>query len=318
MRRFVFPLALALAAGSASAQLLESRNHRAFALPFLRMTPWTDRLAADSSEWSFSWTESNDVSKHTSGPRELYEDGEFTRLAVRYRGHARGVGEWYAEVPLTAFWGGAMDEFIEAFHDLLLGGNAPLRVATDPGEASVRLNGRTFGAESGIAGVTAGVIRPVGRNWVASVAAKLPTTRGNGLIDTGRVDVGAGLGWSGSLGERWRADVHAGVVRQGGAPAFGSAREWVNHQAAAICYRLNSKDTWILQFQSESSALRTGVSSSDAAHRSGALGYRRDLGRGRTLEAFIAEDYDPTVSLNSSKEVIGPDVVIGVMLRIRK
>jgi hypothetical protein len=313
---WALPAFAALLPASANADFLSLRNHRSVSLPFLRVAPLSEVLPAGRTEWSLDWTISNDVSENFEGPRLIREDGEFSRWTLRWRQTDRRGTEWMVEAPYVVFSGGQLDRFIDEFHHFLLGKNDPLREETEPGIAEIRIDGKTFGATDGFAGLHVSASRQVGEARVTA-AMKLPTSKGHGLLDTGGVDYGVGIGWRRDLGRRFQLRLHAGIVYQNDAVSLPDTRRWVDQEAAALEFQANSKDTWILQFQSESSALRMGLSTSDAAHRTGALGYRRQLSSGRTLEAFIAEDYDPLVSFDPSKRTIGPDVTLGVAFRLR-
>lgn len=295
------------------AQSVPIRNHRSVSLPFLRVRPITKLLEMGDPPFrkvTLEFSLSNEASLQIAGSRFIEEDGELHRLNVVYQDFQPRESTWI-EVPLVAFSGGMLDPIIDALHGVFLGLADPVRDRQPLGRAIVRTHDVSFGPGLGIGGVTLGHAREVGNGWVVSGAIKIPLTSGQGLFDTGNLDLGLGVGKHFELSPKWKVDVHTGAVRQGEWRAIGGTRPWVDHETVSLTYVPNSKDTWILQFQSERSALRQFIPSSDAVHRMGTLAYRRKMPDGSVWTLFISEDYDPINNINPVQKNIGPDVVLG-------
>jgi hypothetical protein len=305
---------LALSSVSGNSQMLELRNHRAFSMPFFRMSPFT-RMLSKKSELTVSITESNDESQLISGSNIMEEDGEFSRLFVQSR-KKFGKGEIALSGTMLAFHGGILDKVIEVLHRTLLGSTDPLRDDSPDGRSFVMFNDNSWGRGAGIGNFSATYTQAVDRKWIGSVGVKLPVGIGSSLADSRSLDIGIGLGRSFKFSKRWSADFHLGVVHQGSSPEFRNVRRLVDAEAVAFLWQANSKDQWIFQFMSEASALRSGIAFADSAHRSVAIGYRTKDTRGRTWELFFAEDFDPLDGFDLNRKQVGPDIVIGVTVRI--
>ncbi len=245
----------------------------------------------------------------------MEEDGEFSRLFVQSR-KKYGRGELAISGSVLAFHGGVLDKVIEVLHRTFLGSTDPLRDLSPDGRSFVTFDGDTWGSGAGIGNISATYIQVIDQNWIGSVGVKLPVGIGSALAESRSLDIGIGLGRSFKLSEKWSADVHFGLVHQGSSPEFRNVRGLVDSEAVAFLWKPNSKDQWILQFMSEASALKSGIAFADSAHRSMAIGYRTKDKRDRTWEFFFAEDFDPLTSLNPSRKQVGPDIVIGVTVRI--
>ncbi len=295
------------------AQTLPIRNHRTVSLPFLRVRPITKLPEMGDPplrKLNLEFSISNEASLQVAGSRFIEEDGEMQRLNVVYQDFQPRKSTWI-ELPIVAFSGGVLDPVIDVLHGIFLGLADPVRDRQPQGRAIVRTHDVSFGSGIGIGGITLGHAREVGGGWVVSGAIKIPVTSGQGLFDTGNIDAGLGAGKQLDLHPNWKVDLHAGVIRQGGWRALGAARPWVDHETVSLTYLANSKDTWILQFQSERSALRQFIPTSDAVHRMGTLAFRRKMADGSVWTLFISEDYDPINNINPVQKNIGPDVVLG-------
>ncbi len=303
-----------MCAVSANSQMLELRNHRAFSLPFFRLSPVT-RPLTKRSELTISFTESNDESQLISKSQIMEEDGEFSRLFVQSR-KKFGKGELAISGTVLAFHGGVLDKVIEVLHRTLLGSTDPLRDLSADGRSFVTFDNDSWGPGAGIGNFSATYIQAIDRNWIGSAGVKLPIGVGTALADSRSLDIGIGFGRPFRLSEKWSAEVHFGLVSQGQSLDFRNVRKWVDSETIAFLWKPNSKDQWILQFMSEASALKSGIAFADSAHRSIGIGYRTKDNKGRTWELFFAEDYDPLASLDPGRKQVGPDIVIGVTVRV--
>lgn len=304
------------APGQSLEQPIETRNHRAVALPFLRLPPGNRLLAKGRSELGLSLSSSNDLRRF--GP--LSEDEETERLALSGRwGIQRGLTVW-GELALLSRGGGVLDPFIDAWHRKVLQVRVPLRENTPYGRSGVALDGAyRFGSASGIGDIMIGLSGKApwrGLTW--SAAIKLPTGNPSRLLGSGAADMGLSLYRSFKLGRSFLLHTQVGAVFQGKATRLPMSRAWVDQEALSLVWLSNSKDAWVLQWQSEAAPIRTGVTPADRTHRILSLGYRRALGTGRTVEIFFTEDGDLFSGKLPQIANVGPDITLGVRFAVSR
>lgn len=296
----VFPL-LAQAQGP-----IETRNGQSASLAFLRLDPRGGLLAPGERSLSVSFLSANNL-RFEGGFRE---DQETERLGIRY-GWGLSRGEWMVEVPFLTRGGGFQDSLIEGYHSLI--GISNFRGTIAYGRIEERIPGSgSFGSATGLGDVVGTYSRPIGPQALWSVALKLPTGNAGGLLGSGAVDVGASIYSRWKLGPRWNLYGQLGVVFQGDSPRLAHNRSLIDQESLALEYRVNSRDRYVLQWQSEPSALVTGEAFPDGPHRQLTLGYTRRLGSHDSLQAYFNEDGD---FLNFSVPElvnIAPDFTIGL------
>jgi hypothetical protein len=311
---FIFGLCVAAQAEGP----LETRNHRALSLPFLRLEPRGPVLGPGERQLTTTLVLANDL-KFMPRPAtpQIEEDYEVWRLAAVYR---QGLGEGTdlsVELPLIARWGGILDPFIDGFHTAIMGVRNE-RSGIPYGRTVLRIPGQEpWGAATGMGDAKATVTRQLDPRTQVSAALKVPTGDAARLLGSGAFDVGAAVQHRVPLGPRWDLHVQGGLVRQGRPTRLEGAREWVHQEALAVEWRQSSRDRWVLQWQGEASALVTGIRQSDGPHRILSLSYARMLSPGRELQLFASEDGDwhnfrwPEISN------VGPDFALGVRLDFR-
>ena len=151
----------------------------------------------------------------------------------------------------------------------------------------------------------------------AGLVAGDPRDRVRHLAQRGRVDAAASIAGLLKINARWHSVVQLGLVAQGKPARLKNARGLVDQESLGVVYRPNSRDQWSAQWQSESSALKTGEASSDAPHRLVTFGYRRKISSTQWLEGFFSEDRDLVSGSVPEIANVGPDFTAGLRLLIR-
>lgn len=299
---------------------IATRNHRALSLAFLRLQPRGLLLTERSTELAFGWTLANDLRLARSpGSPTIEEDYEVSRLGVTVRRGLSPALEGFLEASLIERGGGSLDAVIDWWHRNVLFWTDPLRDESPRGRSLIALpDGSRFGSAAGLGDITAGLSGRFRDDWLWTFAMKIPTGNATALLGSGGWDVGIALQRATSWGDRWSWGTQFGAVWQGPAKALRDSRRWVDQEALWLGYRYNSRTDLILQWQSEASALRSGIPASDAAHRLVTFGYRRRIADGQWLDVFISEDRDLPSGAIPEIANTGPDFTIGFVLRIRK
>src|SRR5687767_11209260 len=143
--RVIGALALYLATVHAVGQDLgpvQTRNHRALSLPFLRIEPSFGVLERGRRSWSLGYTNANDIRREPrSGAATVEEDQETSRVAFRYREGIGDATEWWVDVPFLSRGGGFLDPIIDGWHQNVLGWSDQLRNTTPFGRSVVSVAG---------------------------------------------------------------------------------------------------------------------------------------------------------------------------------
>lgn len=285
---------------------IETRNHAPAALAFLRLDPRGPLLAP--RERSFSAVFSSANSLRIDGT--VREDNETQRLSLRL---AWGVerGEWRLEVPVLSRGGGFQDSLIDAYHRLL--GIGEFRGTVEYGRSEERLGASgAFGSATGLGDMVGTFSRPLGPQAFASVALKLPTGDADRLFGSGALDAGVAVGARWKLNDRFRAHAQAGLVVQGKPTRLERARRMVDQESLALEVVPNSRDAYVLQWQSEPAPIRTGRRFTDGVHRQLTLGWNRRLSSREGLQAFCSEDGDFLNFDVPELANVAPDFTFGV------
>ena len=296
--------------GSAQAPI-EVRNGRALSLPFLRLRPVIEGAARPEIEASYLAANSFRRMGSATDP-VLEEDYEVHRFEFAFR-KAWGGG-WSGEVhiPYQSIGSGFLDPIIDGWHQGVLGWSQPGRNATGFGRTTVRSPGNPdFGSASGLGDGWVQATRPVGKG-VLSLAAKAPTGDADELLGSGAFDFGFGLGGALWKRGRWALSGFVGGVWQGNPKRLSRARSFVDQEVLTLSYHSCRHSEWILQWQSEASALRSGIPASDAAHRLMVFGYRQNVDERNAFEVFFTEDEDLVERQIPEIASIGPDFAIGL------
>lgn len=315
--RSALAILLALGAHAALAEQprpVDTRNHRAISLAFLRLPALGAPLAIGERAFEGGISLANDFRRFGL----LDEDSEIARLDLRYRQNW-GVGrEFYVELPLMSRDGGFLDSIIDWWHRNILQWTDPVRDATDHNRSVVELAGEyRFGSAAGIGDLTVGVRQALCPRLTASVAIKLPTGDASRLMGSGAPDFGIALeGWT-LISRRWTLYGQIGLVAQGRATRLSGTRGLVDQELLGLLFQANSRETWIVQWQSEMSPTVTGISGADATHRLITFAYRRRLSDTQTLELYFSEDRDLFNGRFPEGANVGPDFTCGVRFGVR-
>ncbi len=293
-------------------QPISIRNHRPASLAFLRLTPRHGVAARVQDD--FSLVAANDF--RFAGP--VLEDYEVMRLSwVRAQPWGKDA-DWWFEVPLVSRSGGVLDGVIDWFHNEVLGSRNSFRDEAPKNRHAMRLPGSTFGPGAGIGDVSIGASKKIARNTTARTALEIPTGDASRLLGSGGFDFSVGLDHRWQVNSRWAVHFMGALTAQGRASHLDSARGLVEQAAIGVSFATNSRDTYLMQWNSEASPTVTGIPNMDATHRTFSFGYRRYVGDGLAITFSISEDRDfgPT-NFNGGAQ-IGPDLTFAIQLsRIR-
>jgi hypothetical protein len=301
--------------GTAIAQEpLQVRNGRAFSLAFLRLSPRTE-IDTKRAEWRLLLA--NDVRLAQGKAGLVEEDYEVARLEGSFFRDLGPSTQLEVRLALQSISGGVFDPLIEAWHSAILQWRREEREGVPFGRSIIRSPGNpTFGTAFGIAD-TQFQLNKAWKRGVWSLAIKLPTGNARKLLGSGGVDVGVGLG--APLLAKGRLSISAAIagIWQGSTRDLKGEREFVDQETLSLHYRSRANQTWVIQYQSEASALKLGVPASDAAHRIIVFGWRKEYANGDRLELFFAEDRDLFEGAIRELADVGPDFSLGVNWVVR-
>ncbi len=313
MRLLFCLMGLSLWAACLAQDGIGTRNHRANSLLFLRFEPAGKKLGKGESSFTFGYVNANDF--RVVGP--IFEDYEIWRLSGKYSRGIDDQSEWGMEIPLVWRGRGMMDEIIDWWHANVLQWGATSRDLY-PAYAS-----RLFwfgvydkGSAFGLGDVSVYFRRELCNGLSMRLGVELPTGSKSELLGSGGIDVGASIDYQKQLSERWFLNLQFAVVLQNG-NVIPNVRDSIDQESASVVYIPNSKDQWILQWQSEKSPNRTGISVADGVHSLVSFGYRRKLDDNKDLTLYFSEDKDLFNDSIPALANIAPDFTFGVSYRIR-
>lgn len=291
---------------------LQTRNCRSFSLLFLRFYPTGSVLDNGTSELSVGWSCANDYRSYFS----VLEDQETSRFELSYRKGLKD-GEIQIELPYLIRSGGFMDPIIDWWHKSILGVEPPGRSSAPYGKCVVAIPGYSFGPANGLGDATVRFSKKLSSSLIGTAGVKLPTGNDGGLLGSGGFDAGASLNAKLPLGKGFTVYGQLGYVLQSKARAVSGTRPSIMQEAVSLEWKRNSRDSWIVQWQGENSAIETGNDVSDSQHRVMSLGYRRKLVPGRWLELYFTEDGDFLDYNVPALANVGPDFTIGARYTVR-
>lgn len=310
MFRGVFLAALAgvcLCAQGQAPKLFRTRNHRPVSLVFLRVPTLGPSLAAGRQEWQLDWHIANDF--RGAGP--IDEDSETLRLAATYRRGFRGF-EGFVEVPVLLRGGGILDPIMDGWHKSVLGWKNQLRDATAFGRSVVTGPGYRFGSEGGLGDITVGGSKDLPSVGTLRLALKVPTGAPAKLLGSGGVDVGLSLERVWALARGFFLGGQVGLVLQGGASRLSGGRKWIDQEVFGIVWQKNSRDTWIVQLNSERAPATLGSGETDSTHRIVSFVFRRKIAKNEYWELYFSEDRDLLNGEVPALANVGPDFTAGM------
>jgi hypothetical protein len=296
-----------------------TRNGRVVALPFLRFVPRTDFLQRGKTSLEISAQGINDVRrdpKDVKQPSTLEEDHETERVSFLY---SRGIGEGLEasiELPILSRGGGIMDPIIHWWHHTILSPQERVRDNLPFGRSFVRIPGvGDFGSATGVGDLSLFARKRLSSRVIVTAGLKIPTGDASKLLGSGSFDVGASVEYRTRFLTKFQFDASLGFVIQGKPTTLRSARGIVDQEFLGVTYLRNSRDAFVVQWQSESAPVKT-VSSANGAHRMLTFGYQRRLSDHQRLDLYFSEDHDlvPGASLLVNT---APDFTAGARFVVR-
>ncbi|HVT14015.1 MAG TPA: DUF3187 family protein [Fimbriimonadaceae bacterium] len=298
---------------------ISTRNGRVVCLPFMRFVPRDEFLGKGQSSLESSIQVINDVRrdpKDTHQPPVLFEDQETQRLSFLY---SRGIGKGFeasVEVPFLARDGGFMDPIINWWHHTILPPQDRVRDNLPFGQCIVTIPGvGTFASANGVGDISFFLRKRLNSKVILAAGVKAPTGNAAELLGSGAFDGGLNLEYRTMIGRKIQLDVSAGFVGQGKPIVLKHARGLVDQESLAFTYLRNSRDAWVVQWQSEAAPVLT-TPSADGGHRMLTFGYERRLAHDERLDLYFSEDHDlvPGAPLLVN---IAPDFTIGIRITKR-
>lgn len=311
------------------------RNRRPYNLLFLQFTPESgDILRRHSERFDLQLDVANNllIPSLSNGARVI-EDNEVQRLGFTWR---RGIGHGVEiGVDTALLWrnGGFMDPLLSGYHSLFgLEGNGPDNPAGQdayPQNRSILLiqdaqghtlvdQGNAFGLGETTLTVKTRLIPAQRRSALAlRFALKLPTGNPNLLLGSGSVDAGLSLDGRYSLGRDIVLYANAGGTLMGSAVRVPGAQPSMFQAFAGIEYHPNHRDSFLLQIDGNSLAVRTGNSFADRVGTTATFGYKRLLDRSHLLTLAFSENGDIHNYTLPYFSNIGPDFTVTANLQWR-
>ncbi len=312
------------------------RNRRPYNLLFLQFTPETgDILLRRAERFDLQLDVANNLLiPSPSHGATVIEDNEVQRLGFTWR---RGVGQG-VEVGIESalLWrnGGILDGILGAYHRLTgLAGNGPDNPAGRDGYPQYRSllllqdaqgntlvdQGNAFGLGETTLTVKRSLIPAQRRSAIAlRFALKLPTGNPTLLLGSGSVDAGLSLDLRYSVGREIVLYANVGGVAMGRAVRVRGALSSMLQGFAGIEYHPNHRDSFVLQVDGNSLAVRTGNSFADRVGTTATFGYKRLLDRSRILTLSFSENGDIHNYTLPYFSNIGPDFTITANLEWRR
>ncbi len=264
------------------------------------------------------------------------EDNEYQRLTLSWR---RGVGrglELAVYAPLQWRNGGFLDSILSGYHRLAgLPGNGTdnpagrdnirqfqsvLQIVDATGQTRVN-QGNAFGLGETNVTLKRSLTGQSGRaSLAARLGVKVPTGNPTLLMGSGAFDAGLSLDGRYSLGRNIVVYANVGGALLGQADRkirTAGARPNVVQTLAALEYRANSRDSFVLQLDGNSRVVRTGNRIADGWQATATFGYQRVLDRHRLLLLSFSENGDIHNYTLPAFSSIGPDITFSAGVRWR-
>jgi len=308
------------------------RNMRPYNLLFLQFIPQkADVLLAGRNDFAIQLDIANnllvpDEFQNGKFGSSVHEDNEYQRLRFSWR---RGLSS-REEVGMTTalLWrnGGILDALLSSYHSLFgLNGNGPdnslgrehyrkyqsVLQVVDTGRNTTIRQGSAFGLGETNFEYKHRLTRTIGRSATAlRLGIKLPTGNPRLLLGSGSVDAGGELLAQYGVGRDLSFFGSAGIVWMGAAHRIPGAQPHMVQGLMGIACHPNSRDSFVLQIDANSLAVRTGNRFADRAAVSATFGYRRKLSGHQSFYAAFSENGDlHNYSLPAFSD-IGPDLTL--------
>lgn len=315
---------------------IQLRNMRPYNLLFLQFMPESgDVLASGAGSLSFQWDAANNmlIPSPNQGAT-VVEDNEYERFLFSWR---KGLGrqlELGVFVPILWRNGGFMDGLLSGWHSLwgfpgrgdddVLGRDAYpkyrsiLRVVDSSGNTRID-QGNAFGPGDVSVTLKSSLIRTTPRAALAArLGLKLPTGNPTVLLGSGNADVGLSLDARYSVGRDVILYLNAGGILMGKASHAPGAQSRMTEGMIGVEYRPNRRDSFHLQVDANSMALRTGNRFADQADVTATFGYKRVLDSCHILFAAFSENGDIHNYTLPGFSNVGPDFTTSIGIEWRR
>ena len=260
----------------------------------------------------------------------VHEDNEYQRLMFQWR---RGLGqhtELAVYAPLEWRNGGFLDGILSAYHHLIgVPGSGiddpPGRdywpqyqsrlELTDPTGRVLVNQGNAFGLGEVNVTLKHNFLRTGGRSALALRGGiKLPTGNPTLLLGSGSFDIGLSFDARYSLGRDIIVYANVGGVLMGRATQVPGAQPNMVQTLAALEYRANNRDSFVLQLDGSTRAVRAGNRFADNWNGTATFGYKRVLDRHYLLSVSFSENGDIHNYLLPAFSNVGPDITFSAGL----
>ena len=308
------------------------RDMRPYNLLFLQFLPESgDVLPRKAERFGLQFDVANNLLRPAldDGP-VVIEDNEYQRLSLSWRHGMGKETEIALYVPLLWRNGGFLDSILSSYHSLVgyngaqddnpAGRDAYPKYQSRLVLADVNGNvlidqGNAFGLGETLLTLKRSLVRPTPRSAVAlRLGVKLPTGNPTLLLGSGSPDLGISLDARYSVGREIILYANLAGVVMGKANKLPEARSGMVQTLVGLEYRPNNRDSFILQFDSNSLAVRTGNGIADRLQTTGTVGYKRVLDRHYVLAVSFSENGDVPNYAAPTIASIGPDFTVSLGL----
>ena len=189
---------------------------------------------------------------------------------------------------------------------------------TDAAGRGVVSQGNAFGLGEVNVTLKHKFLRPGGRSALAARAGiKLPTGNPTMLLGSGSFDVGLSLDARYSLGRDIILYANVSGALLGRATRVPGAAPNMVQTLAAVEYRANNRDSFVLQLDGSTRAVRTGNRFADNWNGTATFGYKRVLDRHHLLSVSFSENGDIHNYVLPAFSNVGPDISFSAGLEWR-
>jgi len=302
------------------------RDMRPYSLLFLQFLPEApDVLPRRSSRYGLQIDVANNLLiPSPAGGATVVEDNEYQRLSFSWRRGLGGQTEFGLFVPILWRDGGFLDSIISAYHRLVgIPANADddpagrdhwpqfrsiLEIVDTHGNVLVdKGNGFGFGDTS--LTLKRSLMPATRRSAVAArFGLKLPTGNPTLLLGSGNVDAGLSLDGRYSVGRDLTVYAQFAGVLMGHAGRVPGAQPSMWQAFYGFEYHPNRRDSFVIQVDGNSLAVRTGNHFADSGDVTATFAYRRLLDARHTLFLSYSENGDIHNYTLPGFSNIGPDI----------
>lgn len=306
---------------------LAVRDGRSYNLIFLRFDPEApETTPARKTAYGLQLDLiANRLASEPSARPFVAEIHEIQRLNLTTRWGLEGNRELALAVPILWRNGGIMSGLIDAWHKFFgIAGDPtspdsrehyPNYVSvfrlTDAAGNTIVDRGNAFGIGDLALYLKQRLTPPERRTVLAArLGLKLPTGNPGMILGSGAPDLGLCLDARSRLGREAYLYASLGEVWMLPATKLPGARRFMAEYMAGIEYEPNARDSFYLQLDGNTLAVRTGYAFADGAQTTLSFGYKRVLDRHLLLSASFSENGDYTNYMTPALGNIGPDFTV--------